>query len=256
MLMLILLMVVTMPFTDQLFSTRQNFEMLNLDSVLVEMPTQNLQPVKDSLKLFKFNPNEISQHEWELLGFSQKQAKAIVNYRTKAGDFNKPTDLLKLFVVDSARYLKLEPYITLESRSEQTVVRTLQLDVNSAEMEDWVRLPGIGTKRADRILKFRSALGGFTSTSQVSETYGLDSATFSRIEDQLTISDNSWQLISVNRMPPDSLAMHPYISEKLANEIVLYRENVGPFHTATDLKNMGLISTNLYVKLQAYISTK
>ncbi len=63
--------------------------------------------------LFEFNPNTIPIDSLQMLGFSQKQAATVIHYRDKGGKFLKKRDFAKLYVVDEAKYLLLEPYIKL-----------------------------------------------------------------------------------------------------------------------------------------------
>ena len=62
---------------------------------------------------FNFNPNTIGADSLQLLGFSPKQAQSILNYRNKGGKFRVKRDFAKLYVVDSAKYAALVPYILL-----------------------------------------------------------------------------------------------------------------------------------------------
>ena len=65
---------------------------------------------------FSFNPNTISKDSLQLLGFTEKQAQSIINYREKGGRFRKREDFAKLYVVDSAMYSSLAQYILLPDR--------------------------------------------------------------------------------------------------------------------------------------------
>ena len=62
---------------------------------------------------FPFNPNTITRDSLQLLGFSQRQAASIIKYRTKGGKFRVKRDFAKMYVVDSAKYALLEPFILL-----------------------------------------------------------------------------------------------------------------------------------------------
>ena len=68
------------------------------------------------IQYFDFNPNEINEELWMLLGFSEKQAQSIIKYREKGGYFYKKEDLKRLYVVDDSLYVLLEPYIVLEGK--------------------------------------------------------------------------------------------------------------------------------------------
>ena len=62
---------------------------------------------------FRFNPNTVSVDELMRLGFSEKQARAIDNYRSKGGRFRRRSDFAKSFVVADSVYRRLEKYIDI-----------------------------------------------------------------------------------------------------------------------------------------------
>jgi len=47
-------------------------------------------------ELFKFDPNTLDSSGWVALGFSPKQAAAIIKYRNAGAEFRKPEDVKKL----------------------------------------------------------------------------------------------------------------------------------------------------------------
>ena len=65
---------------------------------------------------FPFNPNTITEYSLQMLGFSQRQAASIIKYRTKGGKFRVKRDFARMYVVDSAKYAVLEPFILLPDR--------------------------------------------------------------------------------------------------------------------------------------------
>ena len=67
-------------------------------------------------KTFPFNPNTITEDSLQMLEFSQQQAASIIKYRTKGGKFRVKRDFAKMYVVDSAKYAALEPFILLPDR--------------------------------------------------------------------------------------------------------------------------------------------
>ena len=48
---------------------------------------------------FKFNPNTVSVDDLMRLGFSEKQAQSIDNYRRKGGRFRRKSDFARSYVV-------------------------------------------------------------------------------------------------------------------------------------------------------------
>ena len=86
-------------------------------------------------KTFPFNPNTINEDSLQMLGFSQRQAASIIKYRTKGGKFRVKRDFARMYVVDSAKYAALEPFILLPDRlPERKAVHKKALpSTNSAE---------------------------------------------------------------------------------------------------------------------------
>ena len=62
------------------------------------------------------------------------------------------------------------------------------VDINQSDEYQWQMLKGIGPYYAKRIVKFRKALGGFSSIGQVSETYQLPDSVFQSIRPFLKLS--------------------------------------------------------------------
>ena len=61
--------------------------------------------------LFAFDPNRVTQHELEALGFTPGQASAILRYRESGAVFRRPEDFARCYTVSEAMYLRLKPYI-------------------------------------------------------------------------------------------------------------------------------------------------
>lgn len=55
-------------------------------------------------ELHDFDPNIIAIHDCVNMGFSQKQAESIVNYRERFGPFKRKEDLKRVYVVSEKKY--------------------------------------------------------------------------------------------------------------------------------------------------------
>ena len=162
---------------------------------------------------FRFNPNTVSVEDLIRLGFSEKQAQAIDNYRQRGGRFRRKTDFAKSFVVADSVYRRLEPYINIP-----------RLDLNAADSAALDALPGIGPYYAARIVSYRTELGGYSYPEQLMDIYGFDREKYDGLKDLVFCSRPApfrlWTL------PADSLRRHPYIrSWQAARSIVLFRDN-------------------------------
>jgi competence protein ComEA len=65
------------------------------------------------------------------------------------------------------------------------------VDLNRASAEELMTLPGVGPARAQAILAFRQAHGGFTSLSQLLRIKGFGRATLRRLRPLLTLTPQS-----------------------------------------------------------------
>lgn len=221
-----------------------------------------------ALSLFKFDPNQIDQEQWQKLGLSQKQAQAIINYRNKGGKFYKPADLQKMYTITPQKYQALLPYITIENTefanrfekkifTEKTpyVKKELAIiEINSADTLQLDEIRGIGVTFAKRIAKYRERLGGFYKKEQLMEVYGLDSAKFIEIKDQVKVNAAQIKKIDINTATFDDMKNHPYLKYKQINAIIQYRKQHGQYNAIDDLKKVIILSPQTIQNLAPYLS--
>lgn len=225
---------------------------------------------KTPISYFQFDPNTADKSQLIELGIPQKAASTIINYRSKGGKFHKAEDLLKIYGFPKDVYRNLEPYIIIptteqnnEKETEKTTTKNeykkekavnVTININTAAPEGWQKLNGIGPAYSKRIVKFRDALGGFYSTQQIAETYGLPDSVFQKIAPQLQI-DPSFQCakININTASIDELKAHPYIDRKKASILFNYRKNHGPFNNIDDVKKVKVMKEKDIQKLKAYL---
>lgn len=61
------------------------------------------------------------------------------------------------------------------------------VDINTAGTEELMKLEGIGEKRAEDIINYREAMGGFTSIEELMNVSGIKEAVFNRIKDKIYV---------------------------------------------------------------------
>ncbi|MBK7971685.1 MAG: helix-hairpin-helix domain-containing protein [Bacteroidetes bacterium] len=66
-------------------------------------------------RLFDFDPNTITDEEWQALGLSEKQIRIIRNYLNKGGRFRKKEDVASIYGIQPALYERLEPHIKINT---------------------------------------------------------------------------------------------------------------------------------------------
>ncbi len=227
----------------------------------------NTYQTEQTAQLFFFDPNTISGEAWKKLGLSQKTIQTILNYRSKGGQFRKPEDLARIYGLRRQDYDRIAPYIRIETKQEKTPDEvatpafsskqkgnTEPVDINTGDTTAFIKLPGIGSKLATRIINFREKLGGFHSIEQVSETYGLPDSTFQKIRTYLKPGNTPVKKININTATLDDMKDHPYIRYKLAQAILAYRIEHGPFQKIDDLKKLMVFTDDQLIKLSPYLS--
>lgn len=207
---------------------------------------------KRNYSLFDFDPNLLDLSGWESLGFSKKQADAIVNYRTKYGPFKRKDELKKIFVISEEKYLELEPYIKIEASGEVHVASQL-ISLNEASSLDLEMLPGIGPKFAERIIKFRNSLGGFTSMTQLHEVYNMTEEVYQILVDHTQIVPGKVTQIKINSASKDEIDKHPYIDFDVTAAIIKERE-LRKIENLDFLITKNLITKEEKEKIEPYIS--
>ncbi|MCR9289279.1 helix-hairpin-helix domain-containing protein [Saprospiraceae bacterium] len=234
------------------------------------------------ISLFFFNPNIATKEDFLRLGLSKKVSQTIVNYRKKGGKFIETDDFSRIYGLQTEDFQRLKPFIELSDRPKaiqsqiadkqpfktdkdslfsyrKTLVTNhratnlVYIDINKATPEEWQKLNGIGEYYSKRLVKFREALGGFSSIEQIAETYNFPDSTFQKIKPFLKLT-SALKKISINSIAAAELKSHPYLKWKHANGIVNYREKHGAFSSMDDLRQIGgALTEDLLDKIEPYL---
>ena len=273
-LIFITIAIFSQPLTRWWVSSRpQDF---SKDAAMLDSLTQNWKTAAEKQKTeapeeiviayFNFDPNSASQDELQSLGFSEKLASRLINYRSKGGKFKIKSDMLKLYGMDSVLYTRISSYIQLPDQFEKpkfekkeftTLTKPKEkpqkFNLNEADTIQLEKIYGIGPALAKRIVKYRDKLGGFVSQEQLKEVYGLDTAVVKKIQAASYLPDfPTVKKINLNTADEKILAAHPYFGRKIASAIVAYRFQHGNFKSVDDLSRIPLIDKNNLGRLFPY----
>jgi len=228
------------------------------------------------IRLFTFDPNTASIDQLQELGIPNFIAKRIDKYRSKGGKFRKKEDLLHIYDFPSEVYKKLESYIKLSESGGRpytskfpdksyasnsfpkevkvfTKAVVVPFDINTTDTTQLIKLKGIGSKLSARILKFRDGLGGFHSTSQFSEIFGLDSLALSELNKYAKVQSGI-KKININTASIDELGHHSYLRNKKINAVIInYRAQHGPYKSVDDLRKVRVLDEKMIEKIQPYL---
>lgn len=163
---------------------------------------------------FRFDPNTASVDEFMRLGFSEKQAQSIDNYRKKGGHFRRKSDFAKSYVVQDSVYQRLEPYIDIP-----------KLDLNVADSAAFETLPGIGGFFASKMVEHRGKLGSYSYPEQLMDIWRFDEGKFAALADLIYVNPSNIKPYELWTLSEKELAEHPYIGRRAAHGIVVFRDN-------------------------------
>ena len=228
-------------------------------------------------KVYRFDPNKISDREWRAFGVPDRTVRMIRNYLQKGGRFRTPQSLLSIYGIDTPVAMKLIPYVHMEEtqpvRSPYRYSGNIRLDVatidprfrkpprqalgavdiNSADSAELEALPWIGEKLAGRIIRFREGCGGLYAIDQLAGIYGLSDTVFLHFRPYLRLGKKELRGLRINVWNTDSLSIHPYIQYRQAKAIVAYRAQHGVFRSADDLLKIAALDSVWLEKIRPYL---
>ena len=242
----------------------------------------------ERVETFPFDPNTADSTMLLKLGLAPWQVRAIYRYRAKNGRYHTPEEFKRLPGMTYELWERLGPQVRIarqfryidesekrSSFSEQhasqahaseepvTAQQTdsvaarprkfetvTQVDINRADTTELMRIPGIGTYRANKIVEYRRKLGGFKNAEQVMEACELPDGILQWVR---VSADVPTRKVNVNKLSLQRLMNHPYITFYQARAMVEYRKAYGNIKGIEDLRGMEGFSPQKIDKLQPYL---
>lgn len=211
---------------------------------------------------FYFDPNTIEMDGLLKLGLSKKEARVIANYRSKGGKFKRSEDLSKIYLLTKENYNRIKDYVVIPEEEKNSVKPAFTsdtlnnafsaqkpanekriIDLNSADSIDLISLPGIGPYFAGKILDYRARLGGFASSEQLMDIYGIDKERYSVFCDKVWADKSKVAKLKLSEASAEDLARNPYIGAYVARSIVRFRES-----TKNDIVTVAALVVNKIIK--------
>jgi len=213
----------------------------------------------EAREMHLFDPNTATEDELAGLGISGRISSTIINYRNKGGRFYIADDLKKIYGLSAVEFERISPYIRIINQEEAGkdilfTTEKLQININTADADELMKLKGIGTVLAGRIIKYRTLLGGFYSVEQLKEVYGISDSLFNVIRGPLFTDTAGIKSINVNQATINELSMHPYIGSYYAEGIIRYRDFVKKIDTFDDLLRNNLLPEKTAEKVVNYLN--
>ena len=211
------------------------------------------QPV---IRLQPFDPNTADSTLLVTVGFKPWMARNLIRYRNAGKVFRCPEDLQRLYGMNDSLYSTLLPFIQIDTAmfassfgigrvvsDTDTVItaytprikRDTILDLNTADTTEFMLLRGVGRFTAMQIIRYRQALGGYYSTSQLYEISEIANDRIDSLLPHLYADTSLITPIDVNRASVKQLYSHPYISYKQAEQLYDLRRRKLRLHSPDEL---------------------
>lgn len=182
-----------------------------------------------------FDPNTLDVQGWMALGFSEKQANVIVNYRDRnlKGSFKTLEDIKNCFVISAEKFEELKPFIRLNASTmaknseekkpelKQEKTEFSKTDMNSITFKQLLEF-GLDEKSAGSMIGFRKKLGGFMTKEQIMETYNIDKELVQKLLSIAPLNNSKVERYTLVDAPEEWLKNHPYFKYS-ADKIIYYR---------------------------------
>jgi len=223
--------------------------------------------IKESPKLYPFNPNFLSDYKGYALGMSNEEIDRLHLFRsenqwvTSAKEFQRVTHISDSLLQQIAPLFKF-PEWTSQSKNEKKtnqkkllVTKVKPKDLNMVTAEELKVIYGIGDKLSTRIIKFRNRLGGFMVNEQLYDVYGLEEEVVLRILEEFRVKQQpAIEKININTATGREMEKLIYINQNLANQIVTYRDSVGIIRSFTELTKIEDFPAKKIDRIKLYLS--
>jgi len=146
-----------------------------------------------------------------------------------------------------------------------------KVNINKADIETLIKIPGIGHVKAKAIIDYRGKIGKFKSLDELTKVKGIGNKTLAKLEPYLEKVGDSAEVksslnsevkkaittkININTASLNELTFLSGIGEKKAQAIIEYREEVGNFKRKEEIKNVKGIGNSIYKKIKDKIEVK
>lgn len=190
----------------------------------------------------KFAIDTVGVDYLRLIGFSTRQAEALIEYRKRGGGIFSMNELRDCYAVSKEMADSLEHFVILSVRDPLKGL----VEINSADSAALRKVRGIGEKTVVAILEYRKLLGGFVKKEQILELKCVTSENFALISEQIYCDSCKISKIDINFAPASDFEQHPYMSRKAAKLILETRESKGGWNSIEEMQ-----MNNIFTEEQA-----
>ncbi|MCB0382743.1 MAG: helix-hairpin-helix domain-containing protein [Psychroserpens sp.] len=187
-------------------------------------------------KIYPFNPNFITDYKGYTLGMSNAEIDRLITFRKQNKWINSVNDFQKVTKVSDSLLAEISPYFKFPewvknskpkanySYVKDTKPKTFsqKLNLNTATAQQLQKVNGIGEKLSERIVTYRTKLGGyFIADVQLQDVYGLSPEVIERTLNEFTVKHAPPIVkFNLNTATIDELVTIQHIDYEIAYSII------------------------------------
>lgn len=220
-------------------------------------------------KIFPFNPNYITDYKGAQLGLTIAEIDRLLTFRKRDKFINSVSQFQKVTKVSDSLLNKISPYFkfpdwvnkqqnkvveksSIKRKDTKTVISTS--DINFATAKDLQTINGVNEYLAERIIKYRNKLNGFSFQSQLNEVWKLEETTVQNILSVFNIIKKpTIKKINVNTATFKQVLSNPYIDYELCKKIFELRDEVAELQSLEELKKIPGFPLDKYERIILYL---
>ncbi len=230
---------------------------------------------RDSITIYPFNPNFISDYKGYTLGMSTIEIDRLHHFRKQNKYVNSSKEFQNVTLISDsllkhiAPYFKFPDWVNANKKTKTPPTSSSNLsrdgiskkegykDLNTATIEDLKQVNGIGEKLSARIIKFRDRLGGFLVAEQLYDVYGLKEEVVKRALNRFKVLNTpKIKKININTASVEMLTKLIYLQEDVAIDLVNYRNSKGTIDSFEELINIENFPAKKIERIALYLSLK
>ena len=114
-------------------------------------------------------------------GFLENADTTGINQASVLSDGEK----LQIYTIEEVQQMEVQP--EMFSGSSENTESGGKININTADLTELQEIPGVGEKKAQSIMEYREACGGFQNIEQLQEVPGIKGKTFDKVKDYITV---------------------------------------------------------------------
>lgn len=255
---------------NQFFSDKETEDLqLKIDS-LKKIEIETRQP-----EIYPFNPNYITDYKGAQLGMSLDEIDRLLAFRKQnkfinsVKDFKAVTKVSDSLLQEISPYFKFPKWVVEQQQKEKNKNSTKLIignndklkisttNLNLATAQDFETIEGVNEFLAERIIKYRNRLQGFTFESQLFEVWKLEKEVAGTLLFVFKIKDKPViKKLNVNIATFKQVLSNPYIDYGLCKKIFEFRDEVAELQSIEELKNIDGFPKDKYDRIILYLEAK